>query len=199
MSLNEFKKEVKKGFFDYNSKPKLETSKQFNYPQHLKIKSNTIEIYEDHTYPTNVPLQTQDQSAHGQAHNDQGQKSVHSTSKYSGKKAHGDLAHSWVGNNTYDHDRQQAGYSKTNKDLFDTFEQLDHSTKTPDMHKNSRQHTKENVLLNKASPSPNLRGAKTPNVRPKKAYDSEDSPRFTPLLSKKSLMMAENLPRPMER
>lgn len=67
------------------------------------------------------------------------------------------------------------------------------------MHKYSRQHPKENIVLNKASPSPNLRGAKTPNPRPKKTYDSEDSPRFTPLLSKKSLMMAENLPRPMER
>jgi hypothetical protein len=107
MTLNEFKKEVKKGFFDYNSKPKLETYKPFNYPQHLKIKSNTIEIYEDHT--TNLPQQTYDQFAHGQAHNDQGQKSVYSTSKYSGKKAHGDPTHAEAGNYNYDQDRQHAG------------------------------------------------------------------------------------------
>lgn len=76
---------------------------------------------------------------------------------------------------------------------------MDNSTKTPDMTKYSRHQNKENVALNKPSPSPNLRGAKTPNIRPKKSFNSDDEPRFTPLLSKKSLMMAENLPRPMDR
>jgi len=82
---------------------------------------------------------------------------------------------------------------------MEKYEKTENSNiKTPDVAKYNGKSSKSRTMVNNMpTPSSNNRTSKTPNARPKKNHEEE--PRFTPLLSKKSLAIAENLESPMDR